>query len=87
MTDSTSSQAYKLLCRSLVKARTEAGLTQEEVAAALGRPQSFVSKYERGERRLDLVELVEVGQVVQLDFHGLIRQVKSAVAAERRASA
>jgi len=35
----------------------EAGLTQEEVAKRLGRPQSFVSKYETGERRLDILEL------------------------------
>jgi len=39
--------------------RKKAGLTQTELSAALGKPQSFVSKVESGERRLDLVELVE----------------------------
>jgi transcriptional regulator with XRE-family HTH domain len=37
--------------------RLEAGLKQEEVAERIGSDQSFVSRYERGERRLDLVEL------------------------------
>lgn len=40
--------------------RSEAGLTQLQVAKTLGRPQSYVSKYETGERRLDLLELREV---------------------------
>ncbi len=46
---------------SLLRAvRDEAGLRQVDVAKRLGRPQSFVSKYEAGERRLDLVELQTV---------------------------
>ncbi len=40
--------------------RLEAGLTQAELAKRLGRPQSFVSKYENGERQLDFVELHDV---------------------------
>ena len=43
--------------RRLRQARTEAGLTQVEVAKRLGRSQSFVTKAETGERRLDVVEL------------------------------
>jgi len=56
----------------LVAGRIDAGLTQEEVAARLNRPQSFVSKYESGERRLDVVELIEVGEAIGLDVRGLI---------------
>ncbi len=45
----------------LLKAlRSEAGLTQTEMANLLGKPQSYVSKYESGERRLDFVEVMEV---------------------------
>ena len=40
--------------------RQEAGLRQEDLAERLGRPQSFVSKYETGERGLDVVELYEL---------------------------
>lgn len=56
-------QRYKsrsTLLRLLRSIRTEAGLPQQELAARLGRPQSYVSKYETGERRLDVLELREV---------------------------
>jgi transcriptional regulator with XRE-family HTH domain len=48
---------YRLLLTELRKARKEAGLNQTELGARLGETQSFISKVERGERRLDLVEL------------------------------
>lgn len=48
---------YKKFLERLRQARLEAGLTQIEVADALGKPQSFVSKCETGERRVDVVEL------------------------------
>lgn len=51
-------QALRELLKEL---RTEkAGLTQTELSQALGRPQSYVSKYENGERRLDYVELYNI---------------------------
>jgi transcriptional regulator with XRE-family HTH domain len=46
----------------LIEQRVLAGLTQVELAGRLKRPQSFVSKYENGERRLDVIELVEVAE-------------------------
>jgi transcriptional regulator with XRE-family HTH domain len=55
---------HKKLQRLLRQARLAAGLRQEDLAEYLGRPQSFVSKYERGERRLDLVELRQICQAV-----------------------
>ena len=42
----------------------EAGLTQAEVARKLGKPQSFVSKSESGERRLDAVELKRMAEIL-----------------------
>lgn len=48
---------YTRFLERLRAARNQAGLTQAEVAARLGRPQSFVSKCESGERRVDVVEL------------------------------
>lgn len=50
-------EALTALLKSL---RSEAGLTQTEMANLLGKPQSYVSKYESGERRLDFVEVLEV---------------------------
>ena len=50
----------KLLLALLRKVRLDAGMRQADLAKSLGRPQSFVSKYESGERRLDLLELEEV---------------------------
>jgi transcriptional regulator with XRE-family HTH domain len=54
----------------LKQARVEAALTQVEVAQKLERPQSFVSKIESGERRVDIVELNELAKLYRrpLDF-------------------
>lgn len=51
------SASYRHLLKQLKQARLDAGLTQVQVADALGQPQSFVSKCESGERRVDVVEL------------------------------
>ncbi len=48
---------YRLFVSELRKARKEAGLNQAQLGKRLGETQSFVSKVERGERRLDLIEL------------------------------
>ena len=48
---------YKDITQKLLKARKESGLRQVEVAKKLGKPQSYVSKIEKGERRMDIIEL------------------------------
>ena len=58
---------YKKLREMLVEVRKIGGLTQEELSQRLRKPQSFVSKYERGERRLDVVEFGEVAHALELD--------------------
>jgi transcriptional regulator with XRE-family HTH domain len=60
VTQSVFSGRYRRLRELLIEARKKAGLTQVELAQKLSRPQSFVSKYELGERRLDVVEFLEV---------------------------
>lgn len=57
----------QLLRTILTTARREAGLSQVEVAARLSRPQTFVSKYETGDRRVDVPEFVAIAQALQSD--------------------
>ena len=57
------SAVYRLFLVRLREARASAGLTQAEVAFKLQRPQSFVSKCESGERRVDVVELQEFARL------------------------
>ena len=59
MARSQSVTPHEQLLSLLRLVRTEAGLTQADVAQRLKQPQSFVSKYESGERRLDILELRE----------------------------
>ncbi|HEX7550759.1 MAG TPA: helix-turn-helix transcriptional regulator [Candidatus Methylomirabilis sp.] len=61
------SVAYRLFLKRLREARLAAGLTQIDVAAKLRRPQSFVSKCESGERRVDVVELTEFARLYRKD--------------------
>ena len=58
---------YETFREMLVVARKAAGLTQLEVAQRLDKPQSFVSKYEHGERRLDFTEFVELADILSID--------------------
>lgn len=67
MANSLHRPQYELFRKMMVRAREVAGLTQVQVAAGLGRPQSFVSKYERGDRRLDFTEFVEIANILGLD--------------------
>lgn len=60
-------EANKKFRELLVEARKNAGLTQADLSSKLKRPQSFVSKYERGERRLDVVEFGEVAKALNVD--------------------
>ncbi len=64
MATSIHSPRYREVCRRLRQARIAAGLTQEEVARRLKRDQTFVSKVESGERRLDVIELDEFAEVL-----------------------
>jgi transcriptional regulator with XRE-family HTH domain len=69
------SAEYQQLCVLLRALRREAGLTQVEVAERLDVPQSFVSKYEPGERRLDVIELRHVAEAIGLTLQTLIARI------------
>jgi transcriptional regulator with XRE-family HTH domain len=72
-TKSLRSSEHRALCALLIKAREKADLTQVEVASRLGKPQSFVSKYESGERRLDVVEFIAVARALRADPASLFK--------------
>ena len=67
MTASVFTKEYERFRRLLQKCRVDKGLTQEQVAVQLGKPQSFVSKYESGERRLDIIEFLEVAKALDIE--------------------
>ncbi len=75
MTRSIHTARYETLRRLLVAARKEAGLTQEQVAARIRRPQSYLSKVEHGDRRLDVVEFLELAEAISADAQDLVRQI------------
>lgn len=58
----------------LKRIRIEAGLKQEDVADRIRADQSFVSRYERGERRLDLIELSEICEACNITLVDLVRR-------------
>lgn len=63
-------KSHRHLVSQLVKARRQARLKQEEVAKKLGRTQSYISKLESGQRRIDIVQLKEFAETYKkkLDF-------------------
>ncbi|MBI1327495.1 MAG: helix-turn-helix domain-containing protein [Alphaproteobacteria bacterium] len=66
---------YRELISLLVKARKDAGITQQELAKSLKKPQSFVSKYESCERRLDIIEFVQVAKFIGCDYKKMLSKV------------
>jgi transcriptional regulator with XRE-family HTH domain len=66
---------YKRFRELMIGARKQAGLTQAQLAHKLGKPQSFVSKYELGERRLDVVEFLEVASALAVAPEALIKKL------------
>lgn len=72
-------QYHKLLIALLREIRVEAGLTQGELGARIGKDQTFVSKYESGVRRLDVLELREVCQALDLTLGEFVRRLEKAL--------
>ena len=63
MNKSVYSKEYKDIIERLKTARIEAGFSQQEIANKLGKPQSYISKIESGERRLDVAEMKKFAQL------------------------
>lgn len=74
---SSLTKKYEEFNRLLVEERQNAGLSQQELADRLGRPQTYVSKCERGTRRMDVVEFLEIAEVIGFDPVAFIKRLKS----------
>ena len=70
-------ELYDRALAKLVGARKSAKITQVELAKKLGRPQSFVSKYEMRERLLDMAEFVSIARILGADPYRLLRASES----------
>jgi transcriptional regulator with XRE-family HTH domain len=64
MQKSLKSAEYARLIQMLVAARHRAGMRQQALAKKLGKPQSFIAKYEGGERRLDVIEFIAIAEAL-----------------------
>jgi transcriptional regulator with XRE-family HTH domain len=60
-------QDYKKVGERLAALRRDVGITQAQFAKRIGKPQSFVSSYESGQRRIDIVELVVLAAAFEVD--------------------
>ncbi len=76
MPSSIFSIKYTVFREMLCRCRKESNLTQQNLAEKLCKPQSFVSKYESGERRLDLIEFLEVAEALQFDVFEFIKKLE-----------
>jgi len=68
-------RGHRALIAILVEARERAGLTQRDLAARLKRPHSFIGRIEAGERRIDVIEFIEIARVMDIDPRELFAQV------------
>lgn len=74
------SPGHQALMAALKQARLDAGLTQTELADRLERPQSFVAKYENGERRVEVVEFIQIVGAIGCDGREILDTVTRAEA-------
>ena len=71
---------HKAVGQILAMARKEKGVTQVEMARRLNKPQSFVSSYESGQRRVDVLELLKIAQALGLNAEPLFSAMANATA-------
>ena len=76
MTRSVFTKEYKLFRAMLKQERQKAKLTQDVLCARLGKPNNFVSRYELGERRIDVVEFLEIAEAIGFDPVAFIKNLQ-----------
>lgn len=68
-------ERYASLLMALIECRKAQGLNQTQLAERVGRPQSYISKIENAERRLDVIEFVELCEAIGVEASQLLRKV------------
>jgi len=74
---STYTDRNKIFLKLIIAARKQVGLTQQELAVRLKKPKSYVSKYELGERRLDIIEFLDIATTLDIDSCSILRKIIS----------
>jgi len=87
VTKSVFTTRYDQFRQLLIEARNTAGVTQVDLAKRLSRPQSFVSKFERGERRLDVIEFLDIAEALSIDPYAFLAKLAKQPQAPRKKSA
>ncbi|KUM25972.1 DNA-binding protein [Mesorhizobium loti] len=76
MPKSVHSTRHKMVAAALASQRRAKGMSQADVAKVLGRHQPFIANIESGERRVDLVELLDIAKIIDLDVVALVRDLQ-----------
>lgn len=71
------SKRHKALIAMLIKERKAAGLNQTELAKALGQYQSFIARIESGERRVDVIEFLDIAAAIGIDPKAAISKLQA----------
>ncbi|WEX76659.1 helix-turn-helix transcriptional regulator [Sinorhizobium numidicum] len=77
------SRGHEALVALLIEKRKTAGLTQDDLARAVGEHQSFVARLESGQRRIDVIEYIALAEVMGFDAAEALKQLISEVAEEK----
>jgi transcriptional regulator with XRE-family HTH domain len=77
---SVHSREQKVFCDLMIEVRKDADLTQDKLAKRLKRSQSFVAKYEGGERRVDVVEFIAIAKAIGADPLEILRTLMRRIA-------
>ena len=75
MTKSVFTDRYRLFLQLLIQERRNKKITQVQLATLLQKPQSYVSKYENAERRLDIVEFLEIAEQLKINPAEFIKKL------------
>jgi ribosome-binding protein aMBF1 (putative translation factor) len=82
-TASLHDEAYRLFVKLIVQKRMRSGYSQQALADALGWNQSIIAKIESVQRRLDIIELTRIANVLEFDASKLVKQIQQSMKQNR----